>query len=98
MTQDNLNTGLEISVLLMLLRYVSEQGDQLYIFLGLYEITDMRFKPFRTTELNVIYFMCINFRLFIFLSAHFVCMIFVILFAFNKIIDFMIVYQIKSYK
>ena len=50
----------------MLLRYVSEPCDQLYIFLGLYEISDKRFKPFWTTERNVIYFMCINFRLIIF--------------------------------
>ena len=94
MTQDNLNTGLEISVLLML-RYVSEQCDQLYIFFGLYEISDKRFKPFWTTERNVIYFMCINFRLIIFfVCAFYLNDFFVKLFTFNKIIDFMIVYQI----
>ena len=60
----------------MLLRYVSEQCDQLYMFFGLYEISDKRFKPFWTTERNVIYFMCNNFRLIIFLSAHFIWMIF----------------------
>ena len=94
MTQDNLNTGLEISVLLML-RYVSEQCDQLYIFFGLYEISDKRFKPFWTTERNVIYFMCINFRLIIFfVCAFYLNDFFVKLFTFNKIIDFTIVYQI----
>ena len=95
MTQDNLNTGLEISVLLMLLRYVSEQCDQLYIFFGLYEISDKRFKPFWTTERNVIYFMCINFRLIVFFCLRILFEWFLVkLFTFNKIIDFMIVYQI----